>query len=126
MPISAELKAALRSFSHLEQQVVQVSSHVDTSNATTLVRLRRDLVHEFAALSHALEHDHHLRSNPEKFTEATRLLSAFRTQNSVNQADWPVILVRDNPSGYRASVGTVAGRSHAFWHWVEKELRFRR
>ena len=126
MPIGSELQGALRSFVVVERGIVALGERADSNNAAEFVTLRRDLVLEFAKVSSALNSDPHLASNPEMMTQGTRLFSAFRTVNSINQADWPAIRVRDDPEAYRVAVRLVAERSQAFWAWIEQEFGFRR
>lgn len=126
MPVGAKLLNALRSFATVEREIVSLGERTDASNAQDFVRLRRDLVLEFAKLSAALESDPHLIAHPDKLSQATRLFAAFRTANSINQADWPAIRVRDNVESYRTAAQPVGERSHAFWSWIEQEFGFKR
>lgn len=126
MAIGAELEDALRSFATAERDIVAVGQLKDGDNAMELVRVRRDLVLQFAKLGNALAQDPLLTSNPEKMTEGTRLFAAFRSANSINQANWPAIRVRDEREAYRSASQPVVERSRAFWAWVDRELGFRR
>lgn len=126
MPIGADLIEAMRSFAALEREIAAMSDRDATADTVRLVKLRRELVLEFARLGTALESDPYLVAHPEKMTQATRLFAAFRTQNSANQADWPVIRVRDNLQAYKLSTRSVEDCSTAFWGWAERELGFRR
>lgn len=125
MAIGAELMTALRSFAAVEDEILAVGRG-EGDIAADLVRVRRDLVLEFARLGNGLEQDTHLKSHPDKLTEGTRLFSAFRSANSINQANWPAIRVRDDREGYRRASAPVVERSRAFWDWVARELDFRR
>jgi hypothetical protein len=58
--------------------------------------------------------------------EGRKHFSAFRAANSINQANWPVVMARDNPQGYAGASKPVGEKSRAFWGWVEKELGFKR
>jgi hypothetical protein len=126
MAMSAELEGALRSFATAERDIVAAGQRKDGDNAMELVRLRRDLVLQFAKLGNALEQDPHLKANPDKMTEGTRLFAAFRSANSINQANWPAIRVRDEREAYRSASLPVVERSRAFWAWVDRELGYRR
>ena len=126
MPTGNELDQALRSFAEVERWIVQLDTRADATNALAFVNMRRDLVMEFAKVGKALEQEPWLVANPDKMTQVTRLFAAFRTQNALNQADWPVIRVRDDPAAYACASRPVGERSAAFWQWVEQELGFRR
>lgn len=126
MAIGAELEDALRSFAIAERDIVSAGQLKDGDNAMELVRVRRDLVLQFAKVGNALEQDPHLKANPDKLTEGTRLFAAFRSANSINQANWPAIRVRDEREAYRSASQPVVERSRAFWAWVDQELGFRR
>lgn len=124
--IGGELIEALSAFAALERTIVDLDNRADASLAVEFVRMRRDLVLEFTKLGRALEQDHWLTSQPELFQQTMRLFSAFRTQNTINQADWPVVRVKDHLPDYRVAAGPVAERSRAFWQWIEQELGFKR
>jgi hypothetical protein len=126
MAIGAELEDALRSFAIAERDIVSAGQLKNGDNAMELVRVRRDLVLQFAKVGNALEQDPHLKAHPDKLTEGTRLFAAFRSANSINQANWPAIRVRDEREAYRSASQPVIERSRAFWAWVDQELGFRR
>ncbi|HZV56730.1 MAG TPA: hypothetical protein VFF89_03570 [Sphingobium sp.] len=126
MAIGAELTQALRSFAALEQEIVDLGQRVEPANAMAFVRMRRQLVMGFAALSSALDRDAWLTSQSEVYQRGRQLFSAFRAANSINQANWPVIMARDDPKGYEVAARPVAEKSNAFWAWAEQELGFRR
>ena len=125
MPIGTALHSALESFAAVERSIVDIARHIDGSNAVDFVRLRKQLVMEFASVGSAIEKDPWLSSNPDMLQQATRLLSAFRSQNSINQANWPVVRVKDNLAEYQIAARPVAERSGAFWQWCERELGFK-
>ncbi|MBN8829855.1 MAG: hypothetical protein J0G94_04315 [Sphingomonadales bacterium] len=128
MGAGKELLEALRSFAEVERKIVLLGERpeVDNAHASAMVNARRELVMAFAKLGTALDTDPHLTAHPDKMTQGTRLFSAFRAQNAINQADWPAIRVRDDPAQYRVAAQSVVDRSRAFWQWVERELGFRR
>jgi len=122
MNAGTALAEALRSFAAVEHEIVAHDRLGEDGDPADLVRLRRELVMQFAAIAPALEADAALRADPARLAQATRLLSAFRSQNAINQADWPAIRVRDDRASYRASAQRVADRSRAFWQWIGDEL----
>jgi len=122
MNASPALANALRAFASVERQIVALSDHRDITDPGELVRLRRQLVDEFAAISAALEREPALRADPDRMAQATRLLSAFRTQNAINQAEWPAIRARDDTENYRRASRRVSEQSQIFWQWVDREL----
>jgi hypothetical protein len=124
--LAGKLSGALQSFASTEAQIVKLGTLADPQMANELVQLRRELVQDFANVSAALEADPRLAGDHERTSRAMRLLAAFRTRNAINQADWPVIRVRDHPEEYRNSIGHVAEASRAFWGWIETELGFRK
>jgi hypothetical protein len=126
MQIGPELNRALREFATVERNILAAANQASGYDAGALVRARKDLVLAFATLGRALEHDPKLASTREQLSEATRRFAAFRTQNSINQADWPAIRARDNLAAYRQSSSLVAEKSRAFWQWVERETDFRK
>jgi hypothetical protein len=126
MSAGPELVGALRAFDAVERRIVALGEQAETCDSFEFVNLRRDLVLQFASLAAAIERDPHLMANPALKTQATRLLAAFRTQNAVNQADWPVIRVRDDPEHYKVAARPVAERSRDFWTWVGQQLGFNR
>jgi len=126
MPVGNELMEALQSFADVERTIVSIGEVAGHDNASAFVNARRDLVMAFAQLGTALSRDPFLSANPDKMTEGTRLFSAFRAQNSINQADWPVIRARDHAAEYRVASQPVVERSRAFWQWIERETGFRR
>jgi hypothetical protein len=128
MAAGNELLEALRSFAEIERRIVTLGErpNVDNAHANAMVSARRELVMAFAKLGTELERDPNLTAHPDMMTEGTRLFSAFRAQNSINQADWPAIRVRDDPAQYRIASQSVVERSRAFWQWAERELGFRR
>lgn len=126
MAIGTELVDALRSFTRVESDIVAAGRQAEGDIAAELVRARRELVLEFAKLGQALDQDEHLKANPDKMTDVKRLFSAFRSANSINQADWPAIRVRDERESYRTASLPVVERSSAFWGWIERELAFKR
>lgn len=122
MAIGSRLKEALQSFAAVEAQIVARGAPKTAAESLDLVQLRRDLVLEFAALSAAIEAEPSLIASPDMLTQATRALAAFRTRNSMNQADWPVVRVREDPAGYSVAVQGVVRTSRAFWDWAERNL----
>ena len=126
MPIGRELQDALQSFTAVERDIVTLGQRADPARAAEFVNMRRDLVMAFAKVGTALGGDPFLVANPEKMTQVTRLFAAFRTANSINQADWPAIRVRDNPLDYKQASKPVGLRSQAFWQWIEQELGYKR
>lgn len=126
MRIGSELQQALTSFWEIECEVVRIGKQADQGNAVELVRIRRQLVNQFAELGKAIEQDPFLQSDADLMAQATRLFSAFRSQHALNQASWPAVMVRDNVAGYRETSRQVAERSRQFWQWVEGELGYRR
>lgn len=124
--ISAALRDALATFSKVEREIVAVGQRMDPDTALEFVRLRRQLVMRFATLGNALEQEPWLKARPDEMRTGSQLFSAFRAQNSINQADWPVVRVRDNIEAYRANARPVAEKSIAFWRWVEQTLCYKR
>jgi len=122
MPISADLANALRSFAAIENDIIAFGKTMDAAKASAFVQRRREMAHEFAVLRNALEQEPWLIERPELMTEALRRLSAFRASNSINQAEWPAIRVRDDPAAFRIAAQSVAGAAREFWRWVEREL----
>ncbi len=126
MAIGRELTQALRRFADLERQIVLLGQRVDADNALEFVRMRRQLVMGFADVGAALEKDPWLATRPDVIQHGRQLFSAFRAANSINQANWPVVKARDDPRGYEVAARPVGDKSRAFWHWIEKELGFKR
>ena len=126
MTIGAELAQALRSFANQEQQIVQLGQRVEPDNALEFVRMRRSLVMCFADVGAAMEKDAWLSKQADMIQEGRQLFSAFRAANSINQANWPVVMARDDPQGYQVAARPVGEKSRAFWTWVEKDLGFKR
>lgn len=126
MPIGTALKSALDSFATVERGIVEIGRHVDGNSAVDFVRMRKQLVMEFATVGGAIEKDPWLSGNPGLLQQATRHLSAFRAQNSINQANWPVVRVKDNLAEYHIAARPVAERSAEFWQWIEQELGYKR
>ncbi|MBO9575059.1 MAG: hypothetical protein J7494_04935 [Sphingobium sp.] len=126
MAIGAELTQALRTFAAQEKEIVELGRRVDPTNAMDFVRMRRRLVMGFADLNAALDKDPWLSSKPDALFEGRQLFSAFRAANSINQANWPVVMARDDPKGYGVAAAPVGEKSRAFWQWVERELGFKR
>lgn len=124
MSIGSQLKSALQSFAQVEAQIVSRGVPMTPAESLDLLHLRRQLITEFATLSAAIEAEPILRRSPTMLTEATRLLAAFRTANSVNQAEWPVVRVREDAAGYRIAVQRVVTASDAFWSWAAQSLHF--
>jgi hypothetical protein len=126
MAISAELAQALRSFSAIERDIVTLGQKVDAQTAVEFVRARRQLVIGFAEVGSALDKDAWLATRPDILHRGRQLFSAFRAQNSINQANWPVVRARDDPAGYQVGARPVAEKSREFWRWVETDLGFNR
>ncbi len=126
MAIGAELTQALRTFAAQEQAIVDLGRRVEPANAMDFVRMRRRLVMGFADLGAALDKDAWLAEQPEVYRQGRQLFSAFRAANSINQANWPVVMARDDPKGYEVAARPVAEKSRAFWTWAQQELGFRR
>ena len=123
--LTAELASALQSFAAIEREIVMLGAQADADKAHRLVQLRRQLVLEFARVRDALEAEPSMLCSPELMTAAMRQLAAFRTSNAINQADWPVVRVRDNPAEYRVASRSVGEASRLFWGWTEQHLGFR-
>lgn len=126
MSIGTALVDALSRFAALERELVALGQRADASTAIEFVRMRRQLVMEFAQVGAALEKDPWLSANSHLMQQAQRLLSAFRAQNTINQANWPVVRVRDNLADYQIAARPVGERSRDFWDWIEFELGFKR
>lgn len=122
MAIGSQLKDALHSFAAVEAQIVAHGAPTTAAQSFELVQLRRDLVMEFATLRTAIEAEPSLAASRDRLTQATRLLAAFRTSNAINQADWPVVRVREDANGYNEAVQRVVRASRAFWDWAERTL----
>lgn len=126
MPIGIELANALRAFAAIENDIIIFGQTMDAGKASAFVERRREMAHEFAVLRNALEREPWLIDRPERMTEALRLLSTFRASNSINQAEWPTIRVRDDPAAFRIAAQAVAAAARDFWRWVEHELGYMR
>jgi hypothetical protein len=126
MGISAELAQALRAFSAVERDIVSLGKRVDPATAVDFVRMRRQLVIGFAEVGSALDKDAWLAAQPDVLQRGRQLFSAFRAQNSINQANWPVVRARDDPDGYQVAARPVGEKSRDFWRWVETELGHKR
>jgi hypothetical protein len=124
-PIGADLTRALRSFATVEQDIVTFGQTMDAGKASAFVHRRRDMAHEFAVLRNALEQEPLLIAQPELMTQALRLLSAFRARNSINQAEWPAIRVRDEPARFRIAARSVSAAARDFWRWIDQTLGYR-
>ena len=124
MLIGSDLKSALESFAQVEADIVSHGVPVTPAESQELLQLRRQLITEFANVSAALEAEPNLARSPTLLTDATRLFAAFRTANSVNQADWPVVRVREDAAGYSVAVRSVVEASSAFWDWADNMLKF--
>ncbi len=120
--IGKALDESLRSFATVEDEIIAFGVGADASKALEFVQKRKQMIGEFARLRDALEGDPHLASNQEIKSEVMRLFSAFRTQNAINQEEWPAILVRDNLPAFREAAKSVGPFSRAFWDWARKEL----
>jgi hypothetical protein len=126
MAIGRALQRALQSFAQTESEIVAFGRGADASKALEFVHMRKRMIAEFAALRDALENDPYLKANDARKTEILRLFSAFRTQNAINQANWPAIRVKDNLPDFRIAAQAVGPFSQAFWSWIEKEFGYRR
>ena len=126
MAIGVELTQALRKFANQERDIVQLGQRVEPANALEFVRMRRGLVMCFADVGAAMEKDAWLGTQPEVVHEGRQLFSAFRAANSINQANWPVVMARDDPQGYQVAARPVGDKSRAFWAWVERDLGFKK
>lgn len=122
MTIGTRLRQALQSFATVEAQIISHGNLTSPAQSLELVQLRRDLVMEFAELRDAIEAEPLFLASRTMLTQATRLLAAFRTSNAINQADWPVVRVREDAAGYRVAAQSVANASRAFWNWMEENL----
>lgn len=112
---SDRLTAALKTFAEAERGIVDFGRVGDSGRALELVRMRKQMVIEFAALGAALEEDDYLERHPDVKTDVLRLFAAFRTANSINTAEWPAIRVRDDVTQFQAAAQNVARASQAFW-----------
>ncbi len=126
MPIGAELRRALQAFASVESDIIAFGRGADASKALEFVQRRKQMVLEFAHLRDALESDAYLLQHPNLKTQVMRLFAAFRSQNAINQAEWPAIRVRDNLLQFRVAAQSVAGPARAFWSWIERELDYTR
>jgi hypothetical protein len=126
MRIGTALTKSLQSFAALEKEIVALGQRVDASSAVEFVRLRKQLVLAFADVGAALEKDEWLKGQPGKLEQGLRVFSAFRAQNSINQANWPAVRVKDAVSDYQIAARPVAEKSRDFWKWVEEELGYRK
>ena len=127
MAIGSELAQALRNFANQERDIVQLGQRVEPGDALEFVRMRRGLVMCFADVGAAMEKDSWLSTQPHEIIhEGRQLFSAFRAANSINQANWPVVMARDDPQGYQVAARPVGDKSRAFWAWVEKDLGFKK
>jgi hypothetical protein len=116
---SERLVQSLKSFAQTEREIVEFGRVGDASKALDLVRLRKQLIAEFATLGTALETEPDLAQDANAKTEILRLFSAFRAANSINTAEWPVIRVRDHLTEYRSAVQNVGQAAQAFWHRIK-------
>jgi hypothetical protein len=112
---SDRLTAALKTFAEAERGIVDFGRVGDSGRALELVRMRKQMVIEFAALGAALEEDGYLERHPDVKTDVLRLFAAFRTANAINTAEWPAIRVRDDVTQFQAAAQNVARASQAFW-----------
>jgi len=119
---SERLDEAMKAFARVERGIVEFGMAGDTQHAVELIRLRKQMITEFAALSAALEADPFLAERREAKTDLLRLFSAFRTANALNTAEWPAIRVRDDVPSFRAAATSVGHASRAFWRRIEQEL----
>jgi hypothetical protein len=126
MSIGPALIDALKSFASIEQDLIALGKRADATTANDFVRVRRQLVMAFAEVSAAFEKDPWLIAEAHLMHQAQRLLAAFRSQNAINQANWPVVRVRDNLAEYQIAARPVGERSRDFWDWLAFELRFER
>jgi hypothetical protein len=126
MAIGIALRESLQSFAQVESEIIAFGRSADASKALEFVHMRKRMINEFAALRDALENDPYLKANEDRKTEIMRLFSAFRTQNAINQANWPAIRVKDNLPDFRIAAQAVGPFSKTFWSWIENEFGYRR
>lgn len=126
MPLGANLMSALQTFAAVERDIIAFGRGADATKALEFVQRRKQMVLEFAHLRDALESEPVLLANPRLKTEIMRRFSAFRSENAINQAEWPAIRVRDNLAQFRIAAQSVAGPAQAFWTWIEQELGYKR
>ncbi|MCW2337968.1 hypothetical protein M2337_002201 [Sphingobium sp. B2D3A] len=124
--LSSDLAELLRAFSATETEIVQLGTIAQAARMHELLQLRRQFVEQFGLVSAALQREPILLASPALMTQAMRLLAAFRSRNAINQADWPVIRVRDDPIAYREASQHVKDASRDFWDWIETAVGFRR
>jgi hypothetical protein len=105
---------------------VLLGQRVQAETAVEFVRMRRQLVIGFADVGSALDTDAWLAAHPDVLRRGRQVFAAFRAQNSINQANWPVVRARDDPAGYQVAARPVGEKSREFWLWVETELGFKR
>lgn len=123
--LSADLSDALRAFAETEDEIVHLGVVADSARMHELLALRRLFVEQFGVVNAALQKEPRLVQNADLMTQAMRLLAAFRSRNAINQADWPVIRVRDDPIAYREASQHVKEASRIFWQWTEDALGIR-
>jgi len=119
---SERLAQALRSFAQVERGIIEFGLVGDSGRALELVRMRKQMVTEFATLGSALEGEPYLNERPDMKTEILRLFAAFRTANAINTAEWPAIRVRDDVGQFKIAAQGVGKVSQAFWSKVKAEL----
>jgi len=116
----------LKAFASIEHDLIALGKRADAATAAEFVRVRRQLVMGFAEVSAALEKDPWLTAQTHLMNQAQRLLAAFRSQNAINQANWPAVRVRDNLAEYQIAARPVGDRSRDFWDWITFEFGFER
>lgn len=108
------LEAAVLSFENIQREFAQNSDQRGLDWRRGMVELRRALQDRLIAIRGALQayEDSCGRSpDTEKLASA---LSALRTAIALHQANWPVVAIDTDDSGYRAEVKMLRGSTSEF------------
>lgn len=83
-----------------------------------IVAARRDLMVEIGSAAAFFDSD---SCPPDRRPEARRRLSDVRHIVSLHQANWPVVLARDNPEAYRRSAQEASRAMRDFIGWLKAQ-----
>jgi hypothetical protein len=114
-PLPNELRAAVDALEAICSTLEILRE--DRDHMAEIVKARRALAGEFMAISSALDDS---RMSNETKEQARGRLTALRYIVSLHQANWPIMAVRDDPEGYRASAMRASDASRGFVDWMRR------
>jgi hypothetical protein len=117
-----ELEKALDDLEHTQNALAATVGRNDEARRAEILTLRRQLSLDLIAVNQAIEKDAALASQPVILAEARKRFSDMRHIVALIQAEWPAVMVNQDPVGFATEAQKVEHSNRAFVSWLRSQI----